>query len=129
MRLNASNNADNNNNKGAKMLGRKPPFQPRSDGEGGNVCNRHFSVRPGASVSTIDSKALPREPAVIRRLRERCYRLTSAAGGLLDDRLMAQMTRSGFAQLLRAEHVTLGLEVALKHGKRGWPDYPRRSRK
>lgn len=37
----------------------------------------------------------------------------STARRLLDHRLMAQMTRSGLAQLLRPKHVTLRFKVAL----------------
>ena len=46
--------------------------------------------------------------------REWTYRLTSAARCLFDHRLMAQMARTRLAQLLRPEHVTLWLELALK---------------
>lgn len=114
MRLNAGDNVNNNNNNNEQMEKcdrRNAPGASRR-----NRSNWAPARQVGASVSTIDLKALPTpSPTSCYCLREWCYRLTSAAGGLLDDRLVAQMTWSGLAQLLRAEHVTLWLEVALKH--------------
>jgi len=75
---------------------------------------RSFRINDWFESTTDESQLLPTSLP----WREWCYRLTSAAGSLLDHRLMAQMTWSRFAQLLSAEHMTLGFKVALKHSKR-----------
>lgn len=107
MKRNTSNNANNNNKK------KNVEFHPPS-GLALTGILWSFRINDWFESTTDESQLLP----ISLPWREWCYRLTSAAGSLLDHRLVAQMTWSRFAQLLRAEHVTLGLEVTLKHSKR-----------